>query len=129
MNLFSSYRQHDHRYFKNPYLRSLLEFPVLFLGASPSETPALYSLMGYSALKQGTYYPIGGFGKVIDGMMSLCKELGVSFYNNHEISDENLSILLSEVEEINDGEQITFFEILTAAYFYGAKKYSSNIKK
>jgi len=48
-------------------------------------------------------------------------------YNNKEIEDDNLANLLTEVEEINNNEQITFFEILTAAFFYGAKKYSNNI--
>ena len=48
-------------------------------------------------------------------------------YNNQEISDEDLTKLLIEVEEINSGEAITYFEILTAAYFYRAKNYSSNI--
>ena len=48
-------------------------------------------------------------------------------YNDEEISDNNLAELLEEVEEINNGEQITFFEILTAAYFYYAKKYVENI--
>ena len=48
-------------------------------------------------------------------------------YNNKEVSDEDLSKILSEVEEVNNNEPITYFEILTAAYFYGAKKYSKNI--
>ena len=48
-------------------------------------------------------------------------------YNNKEISDEDLSKILSEVEEANNNEPITYFEILTAVYFYGAKKYSKNI--
>jgi len=48
-------------------------------------------------------------------------------YNNQEISDRDLSNLLMEVEKFNDGQEITYFEILTAAYFYGAKKYSNNI--
>ena len=48
-------------------------------------------------------------------------------YNNEEISDEDLSKILSKVEEVNNNEPITYFEILTAAYFYGAKKYSKNI--
>ena len=48
-------------------------------------------------------------------------------YNNEEINDEELSKILSKVEEINNNEPITYFEILTAAYFYGAKKYSKNI--
>ena len=48
-------------------------------------------------------------------------------YNNKEVSDEDLSKILSEVEEANNNEPITYFEILTAVYFYGAKKYSKNI--
>ena len=48
-------------------------------------------------------------------------------YNDEEISDENLVKLLTEVEDINGGEPITYFEILTAAYFYNAKKFESNI--
>jgi len=48
-------------------------------------------------------------------------------YDNNEIEDDDLANLLSEVEKINNNEQITFFEILTAAFFYGAKKYSNNI--
>jgi len=48
-------------------------------------------------------------------------------YNSKEIKDDDLANLLSEVEKINNNEKITFFEILTAAFFYGAKKYSNNI--
>ena len=48
-------------------------------------------------------------------------------YDNKEINDDQLANLLSEVEEINDGNEITFFEILTAAFFYGCKKYTKNI--
>mgnify|MGYP001268171412 CR=1 FL=1 len=48
-------------------------------------------------------------------------------YDDHEISDVNLAKLLTEVEDINAGEPITYFEILTAAYFYNAKKFQNNI--
>lgn len=48
-------------------------------------------------------------------------------FNNKEIKDKELYQILSEVEEINDGDHITYFEILTAAYFYEAKKYNNNI--
>tara|TARA_B100002051_G_scaffold118595_1_gene112865 strand:- start:6755 stop:8023 length:1269 start_codon:yes stop_codon:yes gene_type:complete len=48
-------------------------------------------------------------------------------YNDKELDDENLSRLLNEVEEINAGEEITFFEILTAAFFHGCKKYQKNL--
>ena len=48
-------------------------------------------------------------------------------YNHEEISDEDLTKLLIEIEEINAGEPITYFEILTAAYFYHAKNFNNNI--
>jgi len=48
-------------------------------------------------------------------------------YNDIEISDEDLFHLLNEIEEINAGEPITYFEILTAAFFYGCKKYTNNL--
>ena len=48
-------------------------------------------------------------------------------YNNNEIKDDDLANLLTEVEEINNNEQITFFEILTATFFYGAKKFANNV--
>jgi len=48
-------------------------------------------------------------------------------YNNQPLTDDELTNLLSEIEEINNGTQITFFEILTVAYFHYAKKYPKNI--
>jgi len=85
LQLFQSYKKHVAHYFKNEKLRALLEFPVLFLGTAPKDTPALYSLMAYSGLIQGTYYPMGGFNKVIEGMSSLCQELGVNIYTSENV--------------------------------------------
>jgi dihydrofolate synthase / folylpolyglutamate synthase len=48
-------------------------------------------------------------------------------YNNKPLTDDELANLLSKIEEANNGDQITFFEILTAAYFYYAAKYPDNI--
>ena len=85
LQIFSSYKKHVANYFKNKKIRTLLEFPVLFLGTAPKETPALYSLMAYSGFIQGTYYPMGGFHKVIDGMKKLCEELGVKIHTNEDV--------------------------------------------
>ena len=48
-------------------------------------------------------------------------------FNNKELSDDDLSNLLEQVEKANDNQPITFFEILTAAYFYKAAEYPNNI--
>lgn len=82
LQVLSSFSKHIRKYFKNEKLLSLMEFPILFLGAMPEETPALYSMMNYAGLKLGTWYPQGGFGKVIDAFVSVAKSKGVKFYFN-----------------------------------------------
>ena len=88
--LLTSYRKHIRKYFNHPHLISLLEFPVLFLGASADKMPALYSLMAYSAIKQGTFYPLGGFNQVILGLIKLCKDLDVEFLANEAVTKINI---------------------------------------
>lgn len=77
-NVFSSVSDYVRKYFKDKRLIALLEFPVLFLGAMPQKIPALYTLMNYAALVQGTWYPMGGMCRIIEAMESLAVELGVS---------------------------------------------------
>jgi phytoene desaturase len=64
-----------------------MEFPVLFLGAMPSQTPALYSLMNYAGLKLGTWYPMGGFCKVIDAFKQIAESKGVKFHFEDAVTD------------------------------------------
>ncbi|GAL87270.1 hypothetical protein MYP_4500 [Sporocytophaga myxococcoides] len=85
LQLFSSYSSHVRKYFSNKKIIALMEFPVLFLGAMPKDTPALYSLMNYAGLYQGTFYPMGGFKKVIDAMRHAGAQRGVKFYVNEAI--------------------------------------------
>ena len=48
-------------------------------------------------------------------------------FNNKQIDDDELVELFEKVEKINDNEEITFFEILTACYFYKSAQYPNNI--
>src|SRR5438045_1170757 len=77
-------RSHVAKYFAHPKLVELMEFPVLFLGALPQHTPALYSLMNYADIKGGTWYPQGGMYAIVEAMQTLCKELGVQFHFDEE---------------------------------------------
>jgi phytoene desaturase len=81
-NIFSSVRSYVRRYFKDKRLISLMEFPVLFLGAMPNQIPALYTMMNHAALSLGTWYPMGGMYKIIDAMNDLALSLGVSIYTD-----------------------------------------------
>ncbi len=85
LDVFTSMRKHIAKYFKDPGLQQLMEFPVLFLGALAKDTPALYSLMNYADIKLGTWYPKGGMYKIVNGMYELAKELGVKFFFDHDV--------------------------------------------
>jgi phytoene desaturase len=87
LDVFTSIKKHIHRYFKNNRIRQMLEFPVLFLGALPEDTPALYSLMNYADIVGGTWYPDGGMYSVVQAMYDLAVELGVKFRFNENVQE------------------------------------------
>lgn len=91
LHMFTSLSSHVEKYFKHPHLRKLLEFPVLFLGAKPSKTPAMYSLMNYADIKLGTWYPEGGMVKIIDAMVEVAMGLGVKFILDSPVSEISVS--------------------------------------
>jgi phytoene desaturase len=81
LQLFSSFSRHVRKFFTNSQLIALMEFPVLFLGAMPQKTPALYSMMNYAGLKLGTWYPMnGGFGKVMASIQAICEKQKTIFH-------------------------------------------------
>jgi phytoene desaturase len=85
MHLLKSFTKYTQKYFKHPKILSLLEFPVLFLGAMPKDTPALYSLMNYADLSLGTWYPMGGMHKIIEAFEQIALEQGVKIKTNNEV--------------------------------------------
>lgn len=87
MQLFTSLRSEVHARFKNDRIRKILEFPVYFLGALPSNTPALYSILNYADLALGTWYPMGGMYKIIEGMVRVAEKQGVNFLYNHPVEE------------------------------------------
>lgn len=82
---FSNISKDVRKKFKNERLIQILEFPVLFLGAKPSDTPSFYSFMNYADFGMGTWHPKTGMYDVIRGMESLALELGVKFETNSNI--------------------------------------------
>ncbi|MEP0211715.1 MAG: phytoene desaturase family protein [Cellulophaga sp.] len=77
-------------YVKNDKLRKVLEFPVLFLGAKPSNTPSFYNFMNYADLKLGTWHPQGGMYKVVEGMQKLAQSLGVKTITDSPVLKINI---------------------------------------
>ena len=86
LDLLESIHTHVRRFFKHPKLLQLAEFPILFLGALPQNTPALYSLMNYADMQLGTWYPMGGMAKIGEAMHSLAASLGVEFLFGKDVT-------------------------------------------
>lgn len=82
---FSNISKDVRKKFKNERLIQILEFPVLFLGAKPSDTPSFYSFMNYADFGLGTWHPKTGMFDVVRAMESLALELGVKFKTNSNI--------------------------------------------
>jgi phytoene desaturase len=85
LNLLKSYRRLIERYFAHPYLRKILEFPVVFLGSYAAKTPAVYTLMNYIDFGLGTWLPDGGFGRVVEAMREVAESRGAQFVFNTEV--------------------------------------------
>ena len=82
---FSTISKEVRKEFTNPKLIKILEFPVLFLGAKPSDTPAFYSFMNYADFGLGTWHPRGGMYQVILGMEKLALSLGVKIHTDSPV--------------------------------------------
>ncbi|MBV7440437.1 phytoene desaturase [Weeksellaceae bacterium TAE3-ERU29] len=82
---FKSISNQTKKITKNKDLQSILEFPVLFLGAKPEDTPAFYNFMNYADFGLGTWYPENGMNSVVQAMVNLGRELGVQYFTNKEI--------------------------------------------
>jgi phytoene desaturase len=140
LDVFQSMKTHIARYFKHPYIQFLMEFPVLFLGALPENTPALYSLMNYADIKGGTWYPQNGMYSIVDGMVKVAKSLGVQFKLGEEVMHVEVENGTANkvVTRLNDTgiENIYSFDVLVGAGDYHhietnllEKKYQSYSKK
>ncbi|WP_019988591.1 phytoene desaturase family protein [Rudanella lutea] len=91
LDVFQSFASHARKFFSHPRLLQLIEFPILFLGATPQNTPAMYSLMNYAEMAMGTWYPMGGMHEIVKGMVSLAEEKGVKILLNQNVQQIELA--------------------------------------
>ena len=85
LSIFKPISKHIREYFKDDRIIKMLEFPSLLLGAKPSATPALYSIMNYADIALGTWYPSGGIRSIATALYDLALEQGVEFEFNQNI--------------------------------------------
>lgn len=140
LHLLRSMRRHVAKYFSNPKLVKLMEFPILFLGGTPENTPALYSLMNYADMALGTWYPMGGMSQIVKAMVSLAQENGVEIHLNQKVErikivdGEAVSVITStdeyEADVVVGAADYHHVEqnLLPAEYRQYSKKYWENRK-
>jgi len=115
---FSTIRKQVRKKIKSNKLIQILEFPVLFLGAKPSNTPAFYNFMNYADFGLGTWHPVGGMYKVIEGLVDLAKNQGVNFVTEANVE----KILIDDKNKVEglivNGETIPSKLILSGADYH-----------
>ncbi|WP_247237728.1 NAD(P)/FAD-dependent oxidoreductase [Telluribacter sp. SYSU D00476] len=116
LDVFQSFAQHVRKFFKDPRLLQLVEFPVLFLGATAENTPAMYSLMNYAEMSMGTWYPMGGMHEIVKGMVALAEEKGVKLLLNQNVT--RIEVDKGQARRIHTDSGIYEADILIAGADY-----------
>jgi phytoene desaturase len=117
LDLLTNFQRFVRKYFTNPKLIMLMEFPVIFLGAAPKDIPALYSLMNYGGYKLGTWYPMGGFSKIIDAMKEVAGDHGTRFHLNADVQQINVKNKQAASLTVN-GEDIDFDVVIASSDYH-----------
>ncbi|PRY89939.1 phytoene desaturase [Mongoliibacter ruber] len=118
MDIFQSMSKHVRKFFTSEKIIRLMEFPVLFLGETAANIPALYSLMNYADIALGTWYPPGGMHKIIEGMVTLAEEKGVKFKYDAEVSHINVKNGKAESVVLVSGEKFEADIVVAGADYH-----------
>ncbi len=118
LDLLSSFAKLARKYFSHPKLLQIIEFPVLFLGATPQNTPAMYSLMNYADLTLGTWYPQGGMHEIIKGIVSLANELGVEMLTSAEVTEFEIQDKQFTAAKTSDGRRFEADVVIAAGDYH-----------
>tara|TARA_R110000787_G_scaffold28923_2_gene78703 strand:+ start:3197 stop:4663 length:1467 start_codon:yes stop_codon:yes gene_type:complete len=119
--LFFDIRKQVQNKFTNPRLIKILEFPVLFLGAKPGNTPAMYNFMNWADFGLGTWHPKGGMFEIVKAMENLATELGVKFLTFANVDKINVANNKAESIEVN-GQTIAADIVLSGADYHHTER-------
>jgi phytoene desaturase len=128
MDIFQSMSKHVRKYFKSEKIIRLMEFPVLFLGETSDNIPALYSLMNYADIVLGTWYPKGGMHEIIKGMVKLAEEKGVKIQFNSEIEEIEIQNGIAQSVRLKSGERIIADIVVAGADYHHVDRHLVNPK-
>jgi phytoene desaturase len=121
-----SLTRHTHyvgQFFKDPRLQMAFTFQDMYMGLSPYDSPATYSLMQYTELADGLWYPMGGMYRVTEALTAIAEKLGVQFVYNSPVEHILVEGAAATGVKMADGEIISANTIVANAdlgYVYRA---------
>lgn len=104
LHLLQSLRKDVRSKFTHPHLVSMLEFPSLFLGSTPDNTPAMYTMMNYADIVLGTWYPMGGMNQIVQAMVKIAKDNGAKIILNQAVT--RIEIKKDRAKEVHTGDKV-----------------------
>ena len=114
---FTSISKTVRKNIKSTKLQQILEFPVLFLGAKPSNTPSFYNFMNYADFGLGTWHPKGGMFEVVNGFVKLAKDLGVEILTNQNV--EEIVVEAGKIKGVvSNGVFMESFSVISGADYH-----------
>ncbi len=128
MDIFQSMSKHVRKFFSHDKIIRLMEFPVLFLGETAENIPALYSLMNYADIALGTWYPKKGMHEIIKGMVDLAEEKGVKIRYSSEVEEIEIENGLAKQVRLKSGEKIDADIVIAGADYHHVDKHLLNPK-
>jgi phytoene desaturase len=111
----SKHYSHVTAYFKTPRLKSAFTFQDVYMGLSPFEAPATFSMMPYTEIAHGVWYPRGGMYRVVEALVEIAQQAGVEFAYNTEVDHIDLNGTHAKGVTLIDGQHLAADVVLANA--------------
>ena len=112
---FSRHYNHMAAYFDTPRLKSAFTFQDVYMGLSPFEAPATFSMMPYTEIAHGVWYPRGGMYCVVEALMEIARGAGVEFAFDTAVKQIELNGIKAKGVILEDGLRLAADAVLANA--------------
>ncbi len=112
---FSRHYSHMSAFFEEPRLKSAFTFQDVYMGLSPFEAPATFSMMPYTEMAHGVWYPRGGMYHVVEALMEIAQQAGVEFAYEKAVKQIDLNENHARGVVLEDGQRLPADAILANA--------------
>jgi len=106
MNIFSNMKKYVSKHFSSEEVRKIMQYHLVFLGASPKNAPALYNMMSHIDFTQGVFYPQGGIYKLVESLVTLAQNRGVDFLYNKPVTSIIVKDQKARGIRLDDGQEV-----------------------